>query len=152
MMAPAASVRKSPWAEMTIGAPAAVPTPRRCNWAGCFFRVCSIASCSLTVTPLLIRRICPRPCAPCCSNSMARCTARSARCPETGIRSGCMACSKFVLVSKSLLSGTKVCALPAYTTNAVAASSRLSRRLITFWRIWCRRLGARSLAKTSGVN
>ena len=35
------------------------------------------------------------------------------------------------LVSKSLLSGTKVCALPAYTTKAVVASSRLSRRLST---------------------
>ncbi len=111
-----------------------------------------IAVCSGAETPVLINKICPSPCAPCFNKCTARSMAKSARCPATGISSGCSAFRRFLLVSKSLLNGTSVCALPAYTTSALKAAPRCSSRLSTLARTRSKRLGAKSLASMSGVS
>ena len=94
----------------------------------------------------------PLPWAPRSSSCSALITARSARLPGSGMISGLSASSRLRLVARSSESGTRVCALPAYTTMAVCASCRASSRSSSLRLAWARRLGEASLASISGVS
>ena len=133
--------------------PSRLPMPRIDRlgaWPPCSSKRMPWRSCLDSDEPISSRRPWPRP--PCLSRPRAFSTARSARCPGSGINEGRSASSRLRLVARSSDSGTRVWALPAYTTMAVCASLRACSKSYSLRRACSRRLGGLSVASISGVS